>query len=136
MANEASVGGMTRGFEHRLWGYKVVKIKQPDAERGLGSDSGSSLRPRSPTPSLGDPKPADYGHLGIVESSVGDGLVQHGDDLDQEKDECGGFNNVEPIARPVSEPSEGSKEIDERDAVGEWQIPETVLLTGESMSPF
>lgn len=122
---------MKRGFEHRLWGYKVVKIKQPDAERGTVSRSASSVR--SPSP----PALHNDGNPGNVESPVESDPAQHEEDFDQEKGECSKFENVESTIRPVvPESSEGSEETEEREEAGEWQIPETVILTSESISPF
>ena len=127
---------MKRGFEHRLWGYKVVKIKQPDAERGTTSHSTSSIRSHSSSTSLDDRGSGEYGNLGTVESSEETGLAQHGEDLDREKREKARPENVEPTIRPVPESRERSEETEEREIEGNWQIPETVILTSESISPF
>ena len=78
---------MKRGFEHRLWGYKVVKIKQPDAERGLVSKSTSSVRSPSQTPSLDVQDTSEYGNLGTVNSSVEVALTRHGEQFDREESE-------------------------------------------------
>lgn len=124
---------MKRGFEHRLWGYKVVKIKQPDAERGLASGSTSSDLSPSPTVSLDDQRTSEYG---VVESSAEGDAAQDEEGYDREKGEYSRFGNVEPMRRPVPESREGREETEEREGVGEWQIPETVILTSESISPF
>lgn len=118
---------MKRGFEHRLWGYKVVKIEQPDAERGSASDSTSSVRSPSPTASLDDRHTEEYGRLGTVEPSR---PAQDGEYSDQEP------GNVERTIRPVLESRDESEETEEREEEGEWQIPETVILKSESISPF
>ena len=128
---------MKRGFEHRLWGYKVVKIKQPDAERGTVSRSASSARSPSPTAIHNNDESGEYGNLGTVEFPVESDSAQHDKDLDQETRECSNFENVESTIRPVvSEYRRRSEEIEEREGAGEWQIPETVILTSESISPF
>lgn len=125
--------GMKRGFEHRLWGYKVVKIKQPDAERGLASGSTSSDLSPSPTVSLDDQRTSEYG---VVESSAEGDAAQDEEGYDREKGEYSRLGNVELMRRLVLESREGSEETEEREGVGEWQIPETVILTSESISPF
>ncbi len=127
---------MKRGFEHRLWGYKVVKIKQPDAERGTPSRSTSSIRSHSSSAPLDDRGSGEYGNLGTVESSEESGLAQHGEDLDQAKGEYPRPQNAEPTIRPVPESRERSEDTEEREKEGDWQIPETVILTSESISPF
>ncbi len=128
---------MKRGFEHRLWGYKVVKIQQPDAERGTPSHSTSSIRSHSSSSaSLNDRGSGEYGNLGTVESSEESGLAQHSQDLDQEKGEYARPENAEPTIRPVPESREKSEDTEEREKEGDWQIPETVILTSESISPF
>lgn len=128
---------MKRGFEHRLWGYKVVKIKQPDAERGIATISPSSIHSSSPSASL-DEDTSEDGNLGPVDSSVSGSPAQDDEQSDQENRKYSNFGNAEPlIRRPVPAPSrEGSEEAEERDGVGEWQIPETVILTSESISLF
>lgn len=127
---------MTRGFEHRLWGYMVVKIKQPDAERGIGSKPTSSVHSPSPTLSLDDQESGESGHLGIVKSSVRGGSAQHGEDFDPEKGEDSQFMDAEQTIKPVPNSIEGREETEESERAGEWQIPETVILTSESISPF
>lgn len=127
---------MKRGFEHRLWGYKVVKTKQPDSERGTVSSHPSSVHSPLPRASLDDPESGGYGNLGTVESFVESGPAQGGEHFDLEKGHCSKFGNVEPPIRLVPESREGSEETEERDRTGEWQIPETVILTSESISPF
>ena len=125
---------MTRGFEHRLWGYRVVKIKQRDPERGIASHSSPSLRPPSPTASLKDQQNGEYRSVSIGESSVKDGPVHDDEDFDRRGGEHGAFGNGEPTIRPVPESRERRREMEEGE--GEWQIPETVILTSESISPF
>ena len=128
---------MKRGFEHRLWGYKVVKIKQPDAERGIATHSSSSIHSSSPSPSLDEEDTDEDGNLEPVDSSVNRSPAQDNEHFDQEKGNYTNLGNTEPLMRTVPAPSrEGSEEAEERDRVGEWQIPETVILTSESISPF
>ena len=59
---------MTRGFEHRLWGYKVVRIKQSDVERGFVSDSTSSVHPPSPIAPHDGHEMGEYSKMGDVEN--------------------------------------------------------------------
>ena len=126
---------MKRGFEHRLWGYKVVKIKQRDAERGILTNPPSSLHSSSPSASLDDEDMDERGDMANVESSVNGSPAQDYKHADEEKGNY--FGNAEPLIRPVPALSrEGSEEAEERDGAGEWQIPETVILTSESISPF
>lgn len=128
---------MKRGFEHRLWGYKVVKIKQPDAKRGTGSNSSSSIRSPSPTTSLDDQETGKCGQSGIVEETpVEGGLARDGEDSDEERGMYSKLGNAEPTIRPVPQSREGIEETEEREREGEWQIPETVILTSDSISPF
>lgn len=128
---------MKRGFEHRLWGYQVVKIKQTDAERGIVTDSPSSVHSSSPRSSLDDEDTDEIGDLATVDSPVNGSPAQDDEHFDEEKGKYGKFGSVEPLIRPVPALSrEGSEETEERDGVGEWQIPETVILTSESISPF
>lgn len=127
---------MKRGFEHRLWGYKVVKIKQPDPARGSLSSSGSSTPSPSQTPSLDDQDIGEYGNLGIVDSSVENGSAQHGEGFDEEKGEYEKLAAGEPTVRQVPDSREENEENEEREISGEWQIPETVILTREPISPF
>lgn len=123
---------MKRGFEHRLWGYKVVKIKQPTA-----TSSASSIHSSSSSASLDDEDTDEDRDLETAISSVNGSPAQDDEQFDQEKDKYSKFGNVEPLIRPVPAPSrERSEEAEERDGVGEWQIPETVILTSESISPF
>lgn len=126
---------MKRGFEHRLWGYKVVKIKQPDAERGSVSSSGSSIRSHSQSPSHDDQDTGEDGTLGIVKSSVEAASTQHGQEFDQEESQYEKLVTREPTARQVPESREGTVETEEMEREGEWQIPETVIPTSESISP-
>lgn len=128
---------MKRGFEHRLWGYKVVKIKQPDAKPGTRSNSSSSVRSPSPTASLDDQETGKCGQSGIVEETpVEGGLVQDGEGSDEEHGAYSNLWNAEPTIRPVPESREGIDETEEREREGAWQIPETVILTSDSISPF
>ncbi|CAD6591488.1 MAG: hypothetical protein ASARMPRED_005411 [Alectoria sarmentosa] len=129
--------GMKRGFEHRLWGYKVVKIKQPDTKRGTGSSSSSSVRSPSPTASLDDQESGKSGMSGTVkEPPVEGGLARDVKDSDEEKGAYSKLENAEPTIRPVPDSREGIEETEEREGEGEWQIPETVILTSDSISPF
>ena len=127
---------MTRGFEHRLWGYRVVKIKQRDPERGIVSHSSPSVRAPSPTASLTDQQNGEYRSVSIGESSVKDGPVHDDEGFDRRDGGHGEFGNGEPTIRPVPESRERSREMEEGEGEGEWQIPETVILTSESISPF
>ena len=128
---------MTRGFEHRLWGYKLVRIKQSDAEGDVVSDSASSARPSSPSTSLDDQRAAEYVELGIVDSSVknyparGGGPWHHQDEGHYSESVDGDLGN-----KPVSGSRDGSEATEERGSVGEWQIPETVILRSGSFTPF
>ena len=129
---------MTRGFEHRLWGYTVVRIKQPDAERGITSDSTpSSIRAAFPPTSLDGHEMREYGKLGVVESSV-EGRPNARDDehFDRDKDGYSEFGSGDLAMRPVPGSRDGSEETDRRDSVGGWEIPETVILTSGSIGPF
>ena len=130
---------MTRGFEHRLWGYTVVRIKQPDAERGAMSDSTSSIRAASPPTSLDGHEMGEYGELGVVESSA-HGRPNGRDNEHSDRDEDGygkfGSGSGDLAMRPVVESRDGSEVTDRRDSVGGWQIPETVILTSGSIGPF
>ena len=127
---------MTRGFEHRLWGHKVVRIKQPDAERGIASNSASSICSPSPTASLVSHDTSEYGKPGIGECPVESAAARHSEHFDQARDEYSAFKDVKPMIRRVSESRGTSEETVERGTSGEWQIPETVILTSESISPF
>ena len=124
-----TIGGMTRGFEHRLWGYTVVRIKQPDVERGVESGSTSSNRPLSPSQSLEGQELGEYGKLGVVE------IPNEGHPA-LKKDESSEYDTGDLAIRPVPDSRGGSEETDERESVGEWQIPETVILTSGSIAPF
>lgn len=99
---------MKRGFEHRLWGYKVVKIKQPDAERGLISKSTSSVRSPSQTLSLDDQDTSEHGDLEIVESTVEGASTQHGEEFDREEGESDKLVTGDPMMRQAPESREGS----------------------------
>ncbi len=124
---------MTRGFEHRLWGYKVVKIKQPDAERGTVSDATSSVRPTSPAHSFDGRDEEEYGKL-VVAGSHDEGCrVGDGGLLDKGGDE---YEDGDLAMRSMPGSREGSEEADEQGDVGRWQIPETVVLTSGSLGPF
>ena len=124
---------MKRGFEHRLWGYQVVKIKRPDAELGIASDPTSSDRSPSPAGSLGDPRAGDYDKLNVVQSS---GPILSSEDFDQDKGDRINSSHEELPTRPVPEPRGSSNDAEERKGATEWQIPETVFLTSTSISPF
>lgn len=130
---------MTRGFEHRLWGYTVVRIKQPDVERGITSDSMSSIRAASPHTSLEGHEMGEYGELGVVESSV-KGRPNARDDEHSDRGEDGyskfGSGSGDLATRRVPGSRDGSEEMDRRDSVGGWHIPETVILTSGSLGPF
>ena len=127
---------MTRGFEHRLWGYTVVRIKQPDAERGVVSGSTSSVRPSSSTTSLDGQEMDEYDKVGIVESSVEGRPTRDDEHFDPERGDYSNSEHGDLAVRPMTEAREGSEETDGRDSVGEWQIPETVILTSGSLGPF
>lgn len=128
---------MTRGFEHRLWGYTVVKIKQPDKKRGIVSDSTSSVPSLAPTASHDDLlETGKHGPLEIEESSAGRGPGRDRGISDLEKGAYDTLETGEPTVRRVSESRGRSESVEERERVGEWQIPETVILTSESISPF
>ena len=124
---------MKRGFEHRLWGYQVVKIKQPDAELGIVSDPTSSDRSPSPANSVEDQRSGDCDKLKLVQSSD---PTSNGEDCDQDKGGRIKSSHEEFRTRPVPEPRETSNDAEERKGATEWQIPETVFLTSESISPF
>ena len=128
---------MTRGFEHRLWGYTVVKIKPPaDVERGIMSDSTSSVHAPSPNESLHSQEMGEYGKLGIVDPAA-EGRPTHEEDYSAIDRRDGGnadFGNGDLAVRPVpTESRDGSEEGEER---GGWQIPETILLRSGSIAPF
>ena len=124
---------MKRGFEHRLWGYQVVKIKQTDAELGIVSDPTSSDRSPSPADTHGDQRPGDDDQLNVVQFC---GPAHDGEDFDQDKGDRVSSRHEELPTWPVPEPRETSKEAEERGGATEWQIPETVFLTSNSISPF
>lgn len=126
---------MKRGFEHRLWGYKVVKIKQPDAERGVVTNPPSSIHSSSPSAPLNDEDTDENVDLATANSSVNSHAAQDDERSDEEKGR--NFGNAEPLMRPTPGLSrEGSEDPEERHGAGDWQIPETVILTSESISPF
>ena len=127
---------MTRGFEHRLWGYTVVRIKRPDVERGLASDSTSSVRPPSPNASHDGHEMGEYSTMGDVESPDGGRPARNDEHADRKKDEYGDFDNGDLATRPALHSREGEDETDERESVGGWHIPETVILTSGSIAPF
>ena len=124
---------MKRGFEHRLWGYQVVKIKPPDAELGIVSDPTSSDRSPSPADFLEDQRSGDCDKSKVVQSS---GPALNGEDFDQDKGDRIKSSHKELPTRPVPEPREISNDAEERAGATVWQIPETVFLTSESISPF
>ena len=124
---------MKRGFEHRLWGYQVVKIKQPDAEIGIVSDPTPSNRSPSGVDPFEDQYPGDYDQLKLVESS---GPTRNGQDFDQDQGDRINYSHEELPTRPVPEPRKTTNDAEERKGATEWQIPETVFLTRESISPF
>ena len=124
---------MKRGFEHRLWGYEVVKIKQPDAGLGIVSDATSSDLSPSPADSLENQRPGDYDRLRVVQSS---GPARDGEGFDQDKGDRIKSSHEELWTRPVPEPRETGEDAEERKGSTEWQIPETVFLTSTSISPF
>ena len=127
---------MTRGFEHRLWGYRVVRIDPPDVERGFVSDSTSYVRPPSPNPSHDGHEMGEYRKMGDVESPDEGRPARNDEHADRKKDKYGDFDDGDLAARPVLESSEGEDEADERESVGGWHIPETVILTSGSIAPF
>ena len=127
---------MTRGFEHRLWGYKVVRIKQPDEERGFVSDSTSSVRPPSPNASHDGYEMGEYSKMGDVENPDEGRPAWNDEHADRKKDEYGDSDNGDLATRPVPQSREGEDETDERESVGGWHIPETIILTSGSIAPF
>ena len=127
---------MTRGFEHRLWGYKVVRIKQSDVERGFVSDSTSSVRPPSPTAPHDGHEMGEYSKMGDIENPDEGRSARNDEHADRKKDEYGDLNNGDLATRPVLQSREGEDEMDEGDDVGGWHIPETVILTSGSIAPF
>ena len=129
---------MTRGFEHRLWGYTVVRIEPPDIERGVVSDSTPSARPPSPNTSLDGQEMDDYSKLGVVDVPNKDPPAQDDEPhTDRKKDESSAFENGDLAVRPVLQSTrESSEEMDERESGSGWHIPETVILTSESRGPF
>ena len=124
---------MKRGFEHRLWGYQVVKIKQPDAGLGLVSHPTSPDRSPSPADFLQDQRHGDYNQLKVVQSS---GPARHNEDFSQDNADRINSSHEELLTRPVPEPRDISEEAEERGRAIEWQIPETAVLTSKSISPF
>ena len=124
---------MKRGFEHRLWGYQVVKIKQPDAKIGIVSDPTSSDRSPSPADSLENLRPGDCDTVKVVQSS---GPSRNGEDFDQDRGDRINPSHEELRRKPVPEPRETSNDAEEYGEATEWQILETVFLTSESISPF
>ena len=127
---------MTRGFEHRLWGYKVVRIKQSDVERGFVSDSTSSIRPPSPTAPHDGHEMDEYSKMGDVENPDDDRLARNDKHADRKKDQYDDFDNGDLAMIPVLQSREGESETDEGEGVGGWHIPETVILTSGSLAPF
>ena len=127
---------MTRGFEHRLWGWTVVRINPPDVERGFVSDSTSYVRPPSPNVSHDGHEMGEYSKMGDVESPDEGHPARNDEHADRKKDEYGDSDDGDLAARPVLESSEGEDEADERESVGGWHIPETVILTSGSIAPF
>lgn len=109
---------MTRGFEHRLWGYKVVRIKQSDVERGFVSDSTSSVRPPSPTAPHDGHEMGEYSKMGDVENPDEGRSARNDEHADRKKDEYGDFDNGDLATRPVLQSREGDDEMDEGDDVG------------------
>ena len=126
---------MTRGFEHRLWGYKVVGINQSDVERGFVSDSTSSGRPPSQTASHDGHEMGEYSKMRDVENPDEGCPARHDERADRKKDPYGDFDGGDLATRPVLE-GEGEDEMDGRESVGGWYIPETVILRSGSISPF
>ena len=116
----------------------VVKIKQPDAERGIATSPPSSIHSSSPRSSLDDEDTNEDGNLEIPDPSVDGSPAQDDEQFDEETGKYSKFGNAEPLVRrPVPAPSrEGSEEAEGHDGVGEWHIPKTVILTSESISPF
>ena len=135
-------GGMTRGFEHRLWGYKVVRIQQPDVERGFVSDSSSSsVRPPSPTASHDGHEMGEYGKMGDYVESTDEGgrpaAARNDEHADGKKTEYGDVDNGDLATRPELRSRAGEDEADEQESVEGWStIPETVILTRGSIAPF
>lgn len=128
---------MTRGFEHRLWGYTVVRIRQPDAERGVGSDSSSSVRHlSSSSTSLDCHEMGEYGKLGVAEVPDEGHPHREGEHAHQQKANASNFRDGDLAVRPVPESRDGSEHMDAHEDLGRWQIPETVLLTSGSLGPF
>lgn len=129
---------MTRGFEHRLWGYKLVKIMRPDIERGIVSHSTASAPPPSLSTSLDRQESGEYGKLGIVDSHPENSSARDGEDRDHEEDnsEYSDSEHGDLAIRHVPASREGSEDIEDLEDVREWQIPETVLLTSGSIAPF
>ena len=104
---------MTRGFEHRLWGYRVVKIKKPDVKRGIGSESTSSALPPSPTASHDGQQTREHSKLAVVDSSTeGDTIFQTGQS-DQTKGDYGESEGEDIAVRSVQERREADEEIEE-----------------------
>ena len=124
---------MTRGFEHRLWGYTLVRIRQEDAERGLKSDSTSFPRPTSSTTSL-ELQEMELETVGYPEE--GHRAAQRDEHAHQVKDKYSNCGDGDLAIISFSESRDGSEETDECERVGEWQIPRTVLLTSGSIGPF
>ena len=134
---------MTRGFEHRLWGYTVVRIKKLDVERGIVSNHSPSSAPPPPSPavSLDGRDSSEYGKLGVVDSSVDvdGGPILEPELSDLKKKKGDGYREPEgrnSTVKFVQGCRDGSEEIEEREGVDEWQIPETVILTSGSIAPF
>lgn len=130
---------MTRGFEHRLWGYTVVRIRQPDTERGVGSDSSSSVRHLSSSSSTSlveCQEMGEYGKLGVVEVPDEGRQDSEGEQAQQQKNNYSIFDNGDLAMRPRPESRDGSEEMDDHESLGRWQIPEAVLLTSGSIGPF
>ena len=127
---------MTRGFEHRLWGYTVVKIKKPDVEHSTVPKSTCSAPLPSPTNSLDAQQTSEYGKVGVVDSSAEGGPILETDQSDQKKGDHRDSESEDLTARSVRECREGEEETEESERVDEWQIPETVLLTSGSIAPF
>ena len=127
---------MTRGFEHRLWGYTVVKIKKPDVEHGIVSKSTCSAPPPSPIASLDGQQKSEYDKLGVRDSSTEKGPGVDTDQSDPKKGDCRESEDEQLTVRSVRESREGEEETEECERVDEWQIPETVLLTSGSIAPF
>ena len=124
---------MKRGFEHRLWGYQVVKIKPPDAGLGLVSHPTSPDRSPSPADSLQGQRHGDCNQLKVMQSS---GPARDSEDFGQDNADSINSSHEELLTRPVPEPRDISEEAEERGRATEWQIPETVFLTSKSILPF